>query len=464
MTKKSEPEVFLWKNMKNQYFATFAANLLIFSSGAVNGWVSPALSVLASDKSPLISGALTTDEISWIGSINVLGAMMGTLSLGYFISLMGSKRAILLLTIPIIVFWLLVYFGNHYYYLLLGRVFAGIGGGGVLTALILYVSEISDDNIRGRLISSIHFIRNFGILVGFILGASVDYMVIPRISGIFPIVFIVSFVMLPNTPRYHLQKGQIQKAEAALKYYNGFKGKSKQEDDALYKEFERLKSIVNERKTEEKLQASDFFNRSALKGLGIGIILTTLSQLTGTPIITNYAVMIFEKAGTSMDPYVSSIMLGIALLLGSICTTYLADKLGRKFLNIMSLVGSALGLFAVSLYHYLNINGYDLSSYQWVPVLSLSFVIFISAAGIIALSLVCSIEYLPSKIRTPGMAFIGFAFNITTFTSVKLLPFLLEVIDLHGCMTIFGVSCALGAIFIYFFVEETSGQCLDDVG
>lgn len=31
-------------------------------------------------------------------------------------------------------------------------------------------------------------------------------------------------------------------------------------------------------------------------------------------------------------------------------------------------------------------------------------------------------------------------------------------------MTIFGVGSALGAIFVYFVLEETSGKSLDDVG
>lgn len=68
------------------------------------------------------------------------------------------------------------------------------------------------------------------------------------------------------------------------------------------------------------------------------------------------------------------------------------------------------------------------------------------------------------QIRTFGMAFICFSLNLSTFVLVKLLPPLLDVIDLHGCMTILGVSCTLGAIFIYFCVEETNGQSLDDVG
>lgn len=139
-------------------------------------------------------------------------------------------------------------------------------------------------------------------------------------------------------------------------------------------------------------------NREALKGIGISLVLTLFSQLTGNFTIINYSVMIFEKTGTSLNPYVSSILLGVALLLGSIFTSYLADKLGRKILILISLVGSAVGLFTVSIYQYANVNGYDLSAFAWVPVASLAFVIFISAAGILALSLVCSVEYLPSKV------------------------------------------------------------------
>lgn len=117
----------------------------MLAHGAVIGWSSPALPILSSEQSPLASGPLTMDQISWIGSINCLSAMLGTIAFGYLISLMGIKRAMLLLTIPTTTFWLLVYFGNHYYHLLLARFFSGFGGGGICTTLTLYVSEIADD-------------------------------------------------------------------------------------------------------------------------------------------------------------------------------------------------------------------------------------------------------------------------------------------------------------------------------
>lgn len=49
-----------------------------------------------------------------------------------------------------------------------------------------------------------------------------------------------------------------QKAESALKFYKGYKGSNQQEDNAIYKEFEKLKMINNDSKNDEKLQLTDF--------------------------------------------------------------------------------------------------------------------------------------------------------------------------------------------------------------
>lgn len=37
----------------------------------------------------------------------------------------------------------------------------------------------------------------------------------------------------------------------------------------------------------------------------------------------------------------------------------------------------------------------------------------------------------------------------------------MEIIDLHGCMTIFAIACALGAIFVFVVMEETKNRSLE---
>lgn len=222
-------------------------------------------------------------------------------------------------------------------------------------------------------------------------------------------------------------------------------------------------------------------NRAAMKGLVVAVAMAVFSQLTACFAIVNYSVIVFKQAGTSIDPYLSSIILAVAVLLGSLTTTYLADKLGRKILNFLSTSLSAAGLLTVSLYHYLRLSGYDLAAFSWIPVTSLSFVAFVSSAGIIPLILVVGVEYMPPKvlhsstiilstdfsssirfqIRTFGMTFAGFILNCASFTSTKIFPILLDELDLHGCLMIYGFGSIVAAIIIllvshHFFLESLS--------
>lgn len=166
--------------------------------------------------------------------------------------------------------------------------------------------------------------------------------------------------------------------------------------------------------------------------------MTIFSQFTAATSLTSYAVMIFEKVGTTFDPYLASILIPVALILGPLFTTYFADTLGRRKLLVCSLAGSAIGLYATALYHYLYANGTDLSSWSWVPLVSIFFVIFVASVGITPLLFLCSIEFLPPKMRTAGVTIISFGVNIASFLFVKFFFIVLEIIDLHGCMLIYG--------------------------
>lgn len=99
-----------------------------------------------------------------------------------------------------------------------------------------------------------------------------------------------------------------------------------------------------------------------------------------------------------MDENVSSIILAIAPLFGVLFSAKLADTLGRKILILISLLGSGFGLSILASYLYLVQNGYDFPRFQWIPVTSLSFVVFISSAGISPLRSVVTVEHLPIEV------------------------------------------------------------------
>lgn len=139
--------------------------------------------------------------------------------------------------------------------------------------------------------------------------------------------------------------------------------------------------------------------RNARKALIIGIILSFLSNLSGVFVLITYAGRIFSSTGTSVDQYTSAIVLGVFHFIGPLFTTQFADKWGRKNLLIISLLGSAVGQTALATFSYLQILDYELSGFGWVPVTSLSFIMFIASVGVAPLSSLCTLEILPRKAR-----------------------------------------------------------------
>lgn len=67
-------------------------------------------------------------------------------------------------------------------------------------------------SIRGRLAAITLLARNIGLLLGYVLFATVKYEHIPIIGSSIFIIFFILFVWQPNTPRYYIRKGQFKVA------------------------------------------------------------------------------------------------------------------------------------------------------------------------------------------------------------------------------------------------------------
>lgn len=140
-------------------------------------------------------------------------------------------------------------------------------------------------------------------------------------------------------------------------------------------------------------------NKESLVGLLNGIVLAFLSHLCAYLVIVTYAAVIFKEVGVKIiDPYHAQILLGVLPIVATMCSTKLSDTLGRNFLLILSLFGSAFGQFTFAAYSYLKHVGYEVSNYDWAPVVSLSIVIFMSSTGVVPLIYLCIVENMPLRV------------------------------------------------------------------
>lgn len=68
------------------------ANLIILSQGCNFGWIPPILPLWMSDDTPLSSGPMSTEEISWVVSIGSLGTLSAAFVFHSIVDRLGCKR------------------------------------------------------------------------------------------------------------------------------------------------------------------------------------------------------------------------------------------------------------------------------------------------------------------------------------------------------------------------------------
>lgn len=120
------------------------ACLITYSHGSSIGWLAPAIEWFRSDKSPLDSGVITTEEISWIGGTGYLGAVFGVIISSFESYLIGCKRTLAFLAVPTICAWLFIISTRSIHYVIVARLLTGWTGGGAYATTPLYVADIAD--------------------------------------------------------------------------------------------------------------------------------------------------------------------------------------------------------------------------------------------------------------------------------------------------------------------------------
>lgn len=144
---------------------SFQASLIIVSFGTSCGWPSFSFLILESEDTPLKSGPLTTEELSWIVSIFCGGGVFGNFVFGWLVDKCSRKQILYVLSIPQIVSfhfiailslsenslwfyqlsWILIIFAQDAIYLYASRLLTGIAGGGGYIITPILIAEVSED-------------------------------------------------------------------------------------------------------------------------------------------------------------------------------------------------------------------------------------------------------------------------------------------------------------------------------
>ncbi|XP_067010175.2 facilitated trehalose transporter Tret1 [Anabrus simplex] len=438
-----------------QFTAAFIVNLIAFTSGFSTGWPATAIPYLEGPESPI---PLTPDQSSWIISLLCLVAAFTTPFAAFLPDKIGRKKTGYLVAVSHLICWTLITLATNVIMLYIARTFSGLCSVGVFIFAPTYVVEIAVDQIRGTLGTFVIALCNSGIALSYVIGWLLTYEQVCYVNLCLPVIFILLFYWLPETPKYLIYSGKFEEAKKSLQW---FRGRSYD----ITAEYNQIKASFDNNEPRAPLVPLKeiFASKSILRGLFIVLVLAANHQLCGIYPVLSYTVTIFRESGSDISPNLSSVIVGSLLVVGNVTASFLIDRAGRRRLLIISDSIMSVSLMCIGVYFYLKSIGADVSSIGWLPVTSLSIFVVALSIGVGPMLYLVISEIIPPQIKYVANAMALTLVWFIAFLGAKFFNNLADLIGVHSTFWIFSLCCLLGMLVIIFQLPETKGKSLKEI-
>lgn len=445
----------MFSGTTRQYLAASSACIAAFSSGCTFGWSAPVLKQLLSDSSPI---PMTPDESSWVIAIIELGNYISPIPTGFIVDRIGRKWT-LLATGPITaISWLIALYSRTVFGLYTMRTLQGFSMATCYMITPMYIGEISEDRIRGTIGTIFQISSQLGILYTYVLGSELSYFHFTIASLIVPIIFIVTFVFMPESPHYYISKKEEKKAIESLKWLRNTS------EEGIQAELKLIKESVNSSRTKSRTSFREFIGKSNMQPFVTIIFIIVFRSFTGVQSIIAYANTVFESTDTFMNPKYVSVLFAVMLLFSIFPSTYFIDKAGRRVLFLTSSFGCAVSSFIAYVYYYTTINlHYSIPYTNWIPFVSISMLGVFFNLGFGSLFAPLMSEYFSSNMKAASSTILNIWSTTFGLLSYKLFYVLNENVGIYSNFLFSFVCCFISTIYLYFYLLETKGKSFVEI-
>lgn len=434
-------------------FISFAAGMAGLLFGLDIGVISGALPFITTHFD------LSSRLQEWVVSAMMLGAALGAISTGWISFKLGRKKSLMSGAVLFVLGSLGSAFAPNVVFLIISRVLLGFAVGIASYVAPLYLSEMSEKEDRGKLISMYQMMVTIGILVAFLSDTAFSYgghwrMMLGVIS-IPAVLLLVSVFGLPDSPRWLASKGNFSKAKEILRSLSTEDAKADAE----------LAEINESLKVKQEGWSLFKENKNVRRAVYLGMLLQAMQQFTGMNVILYYAPQIFKHAGfaNTEQQMIATVICGLTNVLATLIAMKTVDKSGRKPILKIGFGGIALGTFLLGVCLFMINAGFSALWISIVAVLMTLFTItsFAMSAGPVVWVL-CS-EIQPLKSRDFGVAC-----STTTNWIVNMIigSTFLTLINLFGIAVTFWIYTSLNILFIFLtilLIPETKGISLENI-
>ncbi|CAH0717994.1 unnamed protein product, partial [Brenthis ino] len=445
----------------NQIICAVLINLPVLAYGASIGWMSPMMLLLQSEDSPRRI-PLTDAEVSWMAAVPYLFCIPFNFLVAILADKVGRKLTLLLISASGCVSWILLLSSFNTWALILSRSLVGITMSGAYVTCTTYTKEISDDSIRGTLGCLITLFQTIGSLFLYVVGDLLDYDKILWICLSVPVLHMILFLFMPDSPSYLVKKGNIEGATKAIAWL-----RCKPITDPEITE--ELTLLTNQQQKDEEdnqfLLKTIFTDKILCRAFQISMIVTLSREFGGAVPLQTFAGEIFTLASKDkaliLSPNQQAMMLGGVQVVGSILVSGVIDISGRKPLLLASALISGLSMCTLATWFL--IRDYGILAPSWVPILTLCICIFCDSCGLSPMSYVLVGEIFSFKYRGSVMAAAMSAASLADFFELLFFKPLANSVGIHVAFYFFGIVCFLMAAYVLLVIPETRGRPLTNI-
>uniref|UniRef100_A0A1B6M1C0 Major facilitator superfamily (MFS) profile domain-containing protein n=1 Tax=Graphocephala atropunctata TaxID=36148 RepID=A0A1B6M1C0_9HEMI len=369
---------------------------------------------------PQSSIKFSKEDISWIVSVVSLMVPVGSVITGCLVDRIGRLNTLRAATIPYVTGWICIALADNFPLLMVGRVLTGISAGLACNPAVVYISEVARPQYRSTFICIAVSFASLGLIVVYAKGAYLDWRFISWTSISYCIMpVLATYLLSPESPVWLISKGRTERALKSLTYLHRRSNKPGLAD-------QRLEELVQEHKMKQRLanQRSSglgvlqgFTKPTGYKPVFLLAAIFTFQQLSGLYITIFYSITFLKTVGTSINPYISTIGIGMVRLVMGLLTSVLLNKFGRRPLFLISGIGMTIFIF-ISGYYTKEISQGHMES-NIIPVICILIYISVGVIGFMSIPWTMTAELFPIEIR--GMAqslMMGFA-SLVTISSMN---------------------------------------------
>ncbi len=423
---------------------------------------------------------LSSNQQEWITTAALIGAVAGALSSGRLTDIFGRKKVILITALIFALGAVLTGGATSPAMLAAARIVLGIAIGVSSFTVPLYIAEISPTKTRGAMVSSFQLMITIGIVASYFSDLAFADELNPFswrwmfYVGVFPAaILFTGMLFLPESPRFLIGKGKEEKGRRVLQMV--------EEPELVDVAIKKLKEEL-QRDKENKVDWKEIFKPYLRNALLIAVGIMFVQQFVGINTVIYYAPTIFIIAGFAgaKAAIAATVSVGIVNVLATVLSMFLIDKIGRRKLYFIGLVGMCISLLSLGSIFLLKDSLGDNLRFITVGAVLVYIIFFAISLGPLGWLIIS--EVFPLKVRGLGMS-IGslsnWLFNaIVTFTFLKIAWVFtgagMEIVNKTaegtttdpnpaGAFFVYAAVAVLGIIWGLKYIPETKGVTLEEI-